>query len=68
MSVWWLIHFISTLEIRRFEAIETLDPKKLFVFHINDAENIPKEQLTDAHRLYPGLGIFPIKEIKEKIR
>ena len=48
------------------EAIETLDPKKLFIFHINDAENLPKETLTDAHRLYPGEGILPIKEIKER--
>ncbi len=50
-----------------FEAIETLDPKKLFIFHINDAENLPKENLTDAHRLYPGEGILPIKEIKERL-
>jgi 2-keto-myo-inositol isomerase len=49
-----------------FEAIETLDPEKLFIFHINDAEDLPKEKLTDAHRLYPGLGILPIKEIKER--
>jgi len=48
------------------EAIETLDPEKLFIFHINDAENLPKEELTDAHRLYPGTGILPIKEIKER--
>jgi len=49
-----------------FEAIETLDPEKIFIFHINDAENLPKENLTDAHRLYPGEGILPIKEIKER--
>ena len=49
-----------------FEAIETLDPKKLFIFHINDAENLSKENLTDAHRLYPGEGILPIREIKER--
>ena len=49
-----------------FEAIETLDPKKLFIFHINDAEDLPKTDLTDAHRLYPGEGILPIKEIKER--
>jgi 2-keto-myo-inositol isomerase len=49
-----------------FEAIETLDPNKLFIFHINDAENLPKEKLTDAHRLYPGMGILPIREIKER--
>lgn len=49
-----------------FEAIETLDPEKLFVFHINDAEDLPKESLTDAHRLYPGTGILPIREIKQR--
>jgi 2-keto-myo-inositol isomerase len=47
-----------------FEAIDTMNPEKLFIFHINDAEDLPKEQLTDAHRLYPGTGILPIKEIK----
>ena len=49
------------------EAIESLDASKLFIFHINDAEDLPKEQLTDAHRLYPGTGILPIKEIKERL-
>jgi 2-keto-myo-inositol isomerase len=49
-----------------FEAIDNLNPEKLFIFHINDAENLPKEQLTDAHRLYPGLGILPLKEIKSR--
>jgi 2-keto-myo-inositol isomerase len=49
-----------------FEALEKLDPRKLFIFHINDAEDLPKEALTDAHRLYPGQGILPIREIKEK--
>jgi 2-keto-myo-inositol isomerase len=49
-----------------FEAIENLNPEKLFIFHINDAENLPKEELTDAHRLYPGTGILPIKEIKKR--
>jgi 2-keto-myo-inositol isomerase len=49
-----------------FEAIENLKPEKLFIFHINDAEDLPKEELTDAHRLYPGLGILPIKEIKAR--
>ncbi len=48
------------------EAIETLDPEKLFIFHINDAEDLPKTDLTDAHRLYPGEGILPIKEIKKR--
>lgn len=49
-----------------FEAIETLDPEKLFIFHINDAEDLPRVELTDAHRLYPGEGILPIREIKKR--
>lgn len=49
-----------------FEAIGKMNPEKLFIFHINDAENLPKETLTDAHRLYPGTGILPIREIKAK--
>lgn len=50
-----------------YEAIDTLRPEKLFIFHINDAENLPKTKLTDAHRLYPGTGILPIKEIKSHL-
>lgn len=49
-----------------FEAIDSMKPEKLFIFHINDAEDLPKEALTDAHRLYPGEGILPIKEIKRR--
>ena len=43
--------------------IDALDPKRLFIFHIDDAENLPRDQLTDAHRLLPGLGILPLKDI-----
>jgi 2-keto-myo-inositol isomerase len=43
--------------------IEALDPKRLFIFHIDDAERLPREKLTDAHRLLPGLGVLPLKEI-----
>ncbi len=50
-----------------FEAIDRLDPEKLFILHINDAEDLPKDQLNDSKRLYPGLGILPIKEIKERL-
>ena len=45
------------------EMIEALDPQKLFIFHINDAENLPREKLRDSHRLLPGLGILPLSEM-----
>jgi 2-keto-myo-inositol isomerase len=44
-------------------AIETLAPEQLFIFHINDAEDLPRLELEDRHRLLPGLGILPLKEI-----
>lgn len=47
-----------------FESIDALDAEKLFIFHINDSEDRPKEELNDSHRLLPGLGILPLKEIK----
>lgn len=43
--------------------IEAMDPARLYVFHINDAEDIPRGDLQDSHRLLPGLGILPLKEI-----
>ena len=32
--------------------------------HCDGLVSLPKERLTDAHRLYPGTGILPIREIK----
>lgn len=43
--------------------IDALDSKRLFIFHINDAEALPRDRLTDAHRVLPGLGILPLKDI-----
>lgn len=45
------------------ESIETLDASRLFIFHINDAEDLPRGELEDRHRLLPGLGILPLTEI-----
>jgi 2-keto-myo-inositol isomerase len=50
------------------DMIETLEPESLFVFHINDAENIPREQLQDSHRLLPGLGILPLVEMLQSFK
>lgn len=45
------------------EMLEAVDPKLIYVFHVNDAENLPREQLEDRHRLLPGLGILPLREM-----
>ncbi len=48
--------------------IEALDPSRLYVFHINDAEDRPRGELHDSHRLLPGLGILPLKKIVDAFR
>lgn len=50
------------------EMIEALDPKLIQIFHINDAEDLPREQLEDRHRVLPGLGILPLREIVSAFR
>lgn len=43
--------------------IEKLDAKRILTFHLNDIEDIPKEAITDGHRLLPGEGIIRIDDI-----
>jgi len=50
------------------EMVEALDPNLIYVFHINDAENLPREQLLDKHRLLPGLGILPLHDLLAAFR
>lgn len=45
------------------EAIDPVDPSKLFIFHVNDVESRPKETIEDAHRLLPGEGVIPLDDI-----
>jgi len=51
-----------------FEMIEALDPDLIQIFHINDAEDLPRAQLEDRHRLLPGLGILPLRDMISAFR
>ena len=48
--------------------IEKLDPRLIYIFHINDAEDLPRAELEDRHRLLPGLGILPLREMMDAFR
>jgi 2-keto-myo-inositol isomerase len=48
--------------------IEELDPRLVQVFHINDSEDLPRESLEDRHRLLPGLGILPLREMVQAFK
>jgi 2-keto-myo-inositol isomerase len=51
----------------RLDSIREIDPKRICVFHINDAEDRPPSELEDRHRLLPGLGILPLRAIVESL-
>ena len=50
------------------ESIRRVDQDRIFIFHINDAEDLPKESLQDAHRLFPGEGVIPLTGISAALR
>jgi 2-keto-myo-inositol isomerase len=50
------------------ESIREVDPERLVVLHINDVEDVPKPDITDGHRLYPGEGVIPLQEILGAVR
>ncbi len=43
--------------------IEAIPIEKLFVVHVNDCEDRPRDELNDSHRLHMGLGIIPLEEM-----
>jgi 2-keto-myo-inositol isomerase len=44
-------------------SIKKIPPDKIIIFHINDCEDLPIEKLQDKHRLLPGEGVIPLREI-----
>ncbi len=43
--------------------LDGIDPARIFAFHLDDLEDTPKEAISDATRLFPGLGVIPLNEI-----
>jgi 2-keto-myo-inositol isomerase len=50
------------------EEIEAVDKDKIFIFHINDAEDRERSRLEDAHRLFPGEGVIPLTDILKGLK
>ncbi len=44
-------------------GLKLLNGAMMHNFHVNDYPNVPREQITDAHRVYPGDGIAPLTDI-----
>ena len=50
------------------DEISQLDPARIFAFHLDDLEDTPKEAITDATRVLPGLGVIPLGEICRRLQ
>jgi 2-keto-myo-inositol isomerase len=48
--------------------LDQLDPARIFAFHLDDLEDVPKEDVTDDRRLIPGLGIVPLEDICGRLK
>jgi 2-keto-myo-inositol isomerase len=47
-----------------FNGLKLLGNATMFNFHMNDYPNVPpRQQITDAHRVFPGDGVAPLKEL-----
>jgi 2-keto-myo-inositol isomerase len=44
------------------EDIESMPMDNILIVHVDDCENRPIKDLKEEHRVYPGLGIMPVKE------
>ena len=49
-------------------SIREVDPRHIFMIHLNDVERAPRRKMHDALRLYPGKGIIPLARILRALR
>lgn len=51
-----------------FEALERLDPRRLFIVHMTDADHGDRTRLGKPNRIFPGEGVLPLKEMIASLR
>lgn len=42
--------------------------EKIFVYHIDDADDLPLESLDHCHRLFPGNGVIPLAALSRELQ
>lgn len=62
------INFYMHDKCSDLEYIKKIPKEKLFVYHINDCEDLPLGVLDHCHRLMPGKGCIPIADISEAVK
>lgn len=48
-----------------FEDFHVLGRRGIAMVHLNDAEDVPREELGDGHRVLPGEGCIPLDSVLE---
>ena len=49
-------------------SIRDVDPRRIFIVHLNDVERVPRRKMHDALRLFPGKGIIPLQGILRNLK
>ncbi|KIL34145.1 isomerase [Cohnella kolymensis] len=44
----------------QIDDVRKADPRKIFVVHISDSDDVPAAELRDHHRVWPGLGVIDL--------
>jgi 2-keto-myo-inositol isomerase len=52
----------------KIESLKKADPNKIFIFHIDDAEDLPVGALRDHNRLWPGDGSIDLELILKTLK
>jgi 2-keto-myo-inositol isomerase len=52
----------------RIEDLQAADPSKIYVFHIDDCEDLPVGALRDHHRVWPGDGAIDLDQILHTLK
>ena len=55
-------------KLENIDTINLVPSEKIFVYHINDSEDLPLSVLDHCHRLLPGDGVIPLKEISARLK
>ncbi|CUH95110.1 Inosose isomerase [Propionispora sp. 2/2-37] len=54
-------------KLQNIDAIDLVPAEKIFVYHIDDSEDLPLSVLDHCHRLFPGDGVIPLGEITRRL-
>ncbi|EHQ8971276.1 sugar phosphate isomerase/epimerase [Escherichia coli] len=47
--------------------LRTIPVDKIFIYHIDDADDLPVGKLDHCHRLFPGNGVIPLADISREL-